>query len=268
MKKIGWTLLAVVFLVSCNKPEIPEINTDIAEAYLEFYEKGVSDKPGAEKALERARTGDSNNGYTDYLSAWMKIQSQDYNGSLSDMKAGNVKPKVIIYVTAPPPADSMQSLGRVRQVGFSTAKFEEFSVIAPDYFSECRKMGARVAQAEPVCSLSVLNGAGVIRKSFQSEIDFWKSKKDLKRAKVVEDQLLEFATWYDSFQKALSEKVTDLVGDAAKAAGMTESEKMDYAQGKPIADQRKAEIADKKRLELYAEEVAALRRMLKTMPGK
>lgn len=271
MKPIPIAVAVAVFacallIPGCGPADPPEINKGIADNYQTFCDKGASDRPGAAAALQAAKKADPANGYSDYLESWLKVQDKDFAGALEAIKTGNGAKKVVIYVTAPPPTDSMPTLGRVRQVGFSTEKFASFPDIAPEYFSEVRKMGYRVAQAEPVCSLSVLNGAGVVRKAYQSEIEFWKSKKDQAKVEATQKQLDAFAAWYDTFQTDLASKVADLVEEAAKAAGMSESEKMDYAQGKPIKDSHKVEVADKKREALYAEEINSLRKSLKTMP--
>jgi HD-GYP domain-containing protein (c-di-GMP phosphodiesterase class II) len=267
MKNSSWLVIGLgLVLVGCGPKPPAEVRPDIAAAYDEFYDVGGGDTGAAKIALAKARKADAENAYTDYLESWIAFRTKDYAGGLELLRTGNKREKCLIYVTEPPPADNIKSLGRIRQVGFETDNFKDFFEIAEDVFVEVRHMGKRVANAEPVNSLSVLNGTGVIRKSYQSEIAYWTEKKSEKDVQRVQTKLDEFTKWYDKFQKDLAEHVGDLMREAGEAAGMTDEELADYAQGKPIQDQGKIAKADAKRIELYEAEVRALRESLKGMP--
>jgi hypothetical protein len=264
--RIGIYGLALFILMGCNQaPVIPEVRPEIAQGFDEFYDQSITNPSGARAALESARSFDRENGYPDYLEAHLAIAKKDYAEMLRLMRAGNEKKSVTVYVSLPTPNDNMKSLGRLRQVGFATAQFKEFDEFAPELFVEARKMGSRVTLAEPVCTFTVVNGSALYRRVCQSELEYYKFKKDAAQAKVAQARLGAANSWYDKFKTEF--ELTDIMREAGKAAGMSESELMAYAQGRPVA-RAKAEAADRKRDEIYAAEVKSLREFLKSFPSE
>ncbi len=264
------TLAAVgvtCLLVGCGaSQDASYINEPIAEAYQEFYDLGASDPAGAMAALERAEKADPANAYTQFLKASAMAQKDDLEGALSVMEEAVAMPKVVHYVKVPPPGDEMQSLMRIRQLGFSTEKADKLGERAPDYFSAVKAVGAKVANSEPLTSLGVINGVGVIRRTLSSEVAYWEGRKDEAKAEEARARAEIFAEWQDAFTKSLSENLLNFMKEAGKAAGLSEQELMDYAGGKELADKGKQKRADEARQKIYEQEIESLRRSLKSMP--
>lgn len=242
------------------------VNPRIASFYQDFYDAGPSDPAAARRAVDQAIAADPDNAYGYYLRASLEASASRFEEALRWVREGNSKPKTVIYVSAPPPEDPMRSVARIRQLGFTAERAVDLGDRQPEYAAALRTMGARVAKAEPVASLSVLNGAGVVRAAYRAEIAFWEDRKDAARAKRLSEGLSRFVLWYDEMQGALAATLRNLIRDAGVKAGMTEEEIALYAAGKDIGNRSKQAKANQAKEAMYEEEVATLRRLLESMP--
>lgn len=249
-----------------SRGESAYVNEGIAGAYQEFYDKGTSDAAGALAALERAEKGDPANAYTQYLKASFYAQKGDLGAALEAMEKGHGMEKAVHYVATPPPGDPMQTLMRIRQLGFSTEKAGDLGERAPEYFEAVKEVGVRVANSEPLTTLGVINGVGVIRRTLQSEIAYWEEKEDADRASGSKTKAEELAAWQEEFTAKLADSLVNLMTEAGKEAGLTEDELADYAAGKDLKDKGKQKKADAARVKFYEREISVLREMLGTMP--
>lgn len=238
----------------------------IAGHYDTFYSEAPTDPDAAKEALRKARVLDQENAYTLYLMASLAAQEGDFATAFENLEQGNALTKTIVYVSAPPPADPMQSLTRFRQLGFASERAVDSIADPSSYFSALRTAGARVAKAEPIASLAVLNGVGVVRKAYQAEISYWKEASNQAKSQDLQRQLDEFQKWNESMTDGLAATLVDLMREAGKEAGLTEQELADYANRKPLRDKAKQRTADEARGRLYDREVEALRRALESMP--
>ena len=263
-------LICLVIASGCSPKSVnpPEVNPTIAADYQEFYEKGVSQPAVAKVALERAFKADPENGYTGYLRASMLAAKLDFEKALEEVAAANKMKKVIIYVEEPMPGGSVQSLTRIRQLGFTVDKTEGLGANRAEYYSAIRTMGARVSNAIPINSLAVLNGTAVIKKSYQSEIASLKKAGDSKRVAELQTEFDRFSSWYKELHTTMSETSKDFIREAGKAAGLTAEELADYSDGHALKDKDKQKKADDARLKMYQEEVDGLQKALKTLPVK
>lgn len=260
------TLCVALFALGGCKSDPDHIDTNLAKAYTDFYELGASDPEKALEALDRAERADPDNAYTQYLKASLPAQKGDLEKALALVEKGNMMEKSVIYCSVPPPGDDMSTLTRARQLGFSTEKADKLGSKAEEYFLAVKRAGEKIAQSEPLTSLGVMNGIGIIRRTLGSEVSYWTKKKDEKRAKAAQEEADTFRTWQDGFTKTLSSNLVNMMEGAGKAAGLTSEELALYAAGKPLKDQSKQDKADKERLRLYDKELEALRTELKTMP--
>lgn len=258
---------ALLALPGCRRdPDAAFVDARIAGLYEEFYNAGPTNPAAAREALGKLRDADPDNAYTHYLKASLAAQTGDLAGALEAIQKGNSLKKAVIYVSAPPPDDSMQTLTRVRQLGFTADRSGALGDKQLEYIRAVRAMGRRILEAEPVCSLSVVNGAGIVRKSYQSELAYWKAKKQKAEADRARKKLEEVERWYDGFNRKLAQELGDLVREAGKAAGLSEKELELYARGIELEDGAKQERADAAKKALYAKEVAALREAIRTFP--
>ncbi len=244
----------------------PYVNQGIADDYQAFYDQGPTQPKAAMEALDRAQRSDPENAYTLYLKASAHAQAGDLQKALDLLKQGNQLQKTLIYVTAPPPEDAMPTLSRVRQLGFTSSRAGDLGDKAQEYLRAVRHMGRRVALAEPVSSLGVLNGAGIVRKTYESEIEYWTKAKDLAKADAVKEALATFVAWYKDLSRNLADTLKDLIREAAKEAGLTEKEMELYSRGGDLGDAGKQQRADAARRKMYEAEVAVLRSELAKMP--
>lgn len=263
---LGFLVLAALASSGCGTSGDSTVNKKIASDYQTFYDSGPSDKDTASSAIDRAIAADPENGYSYYLKASL-VAATDAGAALELIEKGNNSPQSIIYVSAPPPEDTMQSLARIRQLGFTVERSEKLGQQLPDYALALRKMGERVAKSEPIASLAVLNGSGVIRTSYKAEIAFWQEAKDEERAKALQEEADAFSAWYEQMSKGLAEQMKDLVREAGKEAGMTEDEIALYGAGKDVGDTGKMAKANRAKEAMYKEEIETLRRFLSEMPS-
>lgn len=266
--KTSTILLLLVSAAGCASKVInpQEVNPAIAANFREFYDNGISKPAVAEKALNEAAKADPDDAYTGYLRASLSAQKLDFEKALEQVSAANKQKRVIIYIEEPMPGGSVQSLTRIRQLGFSVDKAASLGSKLPQYFTEIRTMGVRVANAIPINSLAVLNGTGVIKKSYQSEIAFYEKAKDTQKLAQVKSEFQEFTKWRNELNAVMASTTKDFVREAAKAAGMTAEELALYSDGHELKDKEKQKKADETRLKIYQDEVNALQRALKTLP--
>lgn len=260
-------LIALAGVTGCRRdPASAFVDRRIAGWYEEFYNAGPTNAALAREALSKVMGADSENAYTHYLQASLQAQSGDLDGALQSVQRGNALKKVVIYVSAPPPEDSMQTLTRIRQLGFTVDRSDGLGQKQLDYIRAIQAMGRRILEAEPLCSLSVVNGAGIVRKALQSEVAYWSAKKNKTEAEHTRKKLDEVEQWYDAFKKRLAEALGDLVREAGRAAGLDGKELELYAKGVNLNDRAKQELADKFKKDLYAKEVEALRKAIRNFP--
>jgi len=261
-----WAFAGVVAvtIVGCGSSD-PTVNPGIANYYQAFYDAGPNDPAAARRATDAAIAADPDNAYGYYLRASLEA-SISYDAALKWVEDGNRRTKTVIYVSAPPPEDSMQSVARIRQLGFTAARASDLGVRQPSYAAALRTMGARVAKAEPTASLAVLNGAGVVRAAYKAEIAYWNSRKDIARAKRLGEGQARFDRWYDEMQDGLTATVRDLIRDAGRQAGMSEDQVVLYAAGKDVGDQAKQAKANQAKEAMYRQEIQTLRKFLNQMP--
>jgi hypothetical protein len=259
--------LPLLLIAGCaSNPNPAYYNPTIAADYQEFYDKGVTEKVAANAALERARKADPENAYTTFLQASATAAEGDFDKTLSLLETGLKQKKTVIYVATLPPDDPMTTLNRIRQLGFSTERAKDLGDRQPAFFSSVRQAGERVAKAEPTTSLGVMNGIGMIRKSYQTESAYWNLKKDAAKKKAIDAKLAEFTKWSETLSEKLAATLRNLMKDAAKEAGLTEEELASYAKGEPLKDKDKQAKADAAREKMYADEIATLVENLKSMP--
>ncbi len=262
-------LAALLFSVSgCQKGgESAAINPGIAEQYNLFASLSASQPAQALAALDKAENADPENAYTYYLRACLEAQTGDYDSAFGTLVKSNKLQKVVHYVSEAPPGDPMQSLSKVRQLAFTLGKAEGLGADFSAYSREIRIAGARIAGMEPLSSLGVLNGTGLVRRAYQEEIAVLTRKNDKAKAAELQKKLDEFKKWSDVLLADLAEEVKDLTREAGKAAGLTDAELADYAMGKNLDDKGKQKKADEAKLKMYDAEIALLREKLKTMPN-
>lgn len=244
-------------------PVEPYLNATIAGHYQDFYTNGPTDPDAAMKALDAAEQADRKNAYTLYLRAAAQASAKKYGQALQTMQAAHALPEVTHYVATPPPDDDMATLARIRQLGYSTRDATSLGQDAEAYCRNVRMVGARVANAQPVTSLGALAGIAVIRNSYENHL---KLKLDSTNAKALRAEQTAFTAWSETFNDGLKSTVKNMMEEAGKAAGLSESELVQYAKGERLADSEKQRKADEARVKLYDAEVAEITRLLKAMP--
>lgn len=266
IRPFHFLLIFVIFisLAGCTKGgDAAFVNEGIAQKYAEFYTLGPSNPDAALNALREAQRSDPENAYSILLEASHSAQQGEFSAALDLMLKASAMPKSVHYVASLPPDDPMQTLNRVRQLGFTAKRLKGLGGREVEYFRAVRKSGEQVAKSEPVTSLGVICGSSMIRSAWQAEIAFVKGAD---KAAAVES-LKRFEAWSDSLTNALSEANKDIVREAGAAASLTEAELADFSRGVPLKDSGKQKRADEARLKLYEAEIGVLRKALESLPN-
>ncbi|MFQ3587970.1 MAG: hypothetical protein SNJ74_12235 [Fimbriimonadaceae bacterium] len=240
-------------------------NPKIAELYEQFYETGPSNPAESRRAIAEAIAADPENAYSLYLRASLEAKDTP-DQALETIRTGNGLSRCVIYVSAPPPEDSMRSLTRIRGMSALLGRDEIAGERLPEWAAALRTMGRRVAQAEPTASLAVLNGTAVVRAAYRAEIRFWEDAKQPDRAQALKEGLDRFEQWHSEMQAGLSATLKDLVREAARQAGMDERETALYAAGKNVGDNAKQAKANRAKEAMFRREIEVLRAFLAKMP--
>ncbi|MDX2065167.1 MAG: hypothetical protein SFX74_05440 [Fimbriimonadaceae bacterium] len=257
-------LASVVLLAGCQSGTAePYLNATIAGHYQDFYTNGPTDPDAAMRALDAAEQADRKNAYTLYLRATAEAGAKKYAEALQTMQAAHALPNVTHYVATPPPDDDMATLGRIRQLGYTTRDAKALGDDAAMYCRNVRKVGARVAKAQPITSLGALAGIAVIRNSYENEL---KLKLSPEAEQSLKAERAKFDAWTTTFNDGLKSTLKNMMQEAGKAAGLTDAELVQYAKGERLANAEKQRKADEARAKLYDAEVAEITRLLETMP--
>jgi hypothetical protein len=261
-------LVAMVLLAGCAaKSGGPAyVNPEIASAYSDFYTMSASDPAAASAALQKAKKADPENAYTLYLEASVPAQKREFGDALKLIQEGNGRTKIVHYVATPPPDDPMQTLNRVRQLGYALDHVGTEGEQGLEFIRAVRTAGRRVALAEPVTSLGAAAGISIVRRSYEAEVEYSKAKKSKPEETAAQQALEKFQTWNGTFSKGMAEVAADMYREAGKAANLTEAELADYSHDKPLKDKAKQEKADAFREKLYELEITTLKKLLEHMP--
>ena len=265
---IASAVCLLVSLSGCGGTKSPSyVNAEIANSYSDFFAKLNAGKADAEPALDIATQKDPNNAYTQYLKAGMWVKHSDLAKALEAIKSGNKMPKMVHYVSAEPPEDSMKTLALIKRIGYSTDNDKDLGKNASEYYTEVRVMGSRIAKSEPVFQLSILAGISVIRRTFTNQISALAKAKDKAALDKVQKQFEAFDKWDAATKRLMTDQNGDTIKQIAEEAGLSAEESRDFSRGLTLKDSKKQEQADAVRVRINAQERAALIKQLDQMPS-
>lgn len=265
-KLASWVLATLVVAGSvCGCRSDRTVHPKIAQLYETFYDTGPSNPAESRRAIGEAIAADPENAYSLYLRASLEA-AESPDQALETIRAANAKERCVIYVSAPPPEDSMRTLTRIRGLSAVLGREDVVGDRLPEWAAALRVMGRRVAQADPTASLAVLNGTAVVRAAYRAEIRYWKEKERPERVRALQESFDRFERWNADMQAALSETLKDLVREAARQAGMDERQTALYAAGKNVGDTAKQARANRAKEAMFRRETEVLRQFLDKMP--
>ena len=261
------TFSVTCLIIGCSSSSGPEyINPKIAGYYSDFYSKSNSKAGGALDSLDLAEKEDPNNAYTMYLKASYYIDQNELDKGLSTLVKANALSKVLLCVTAEPPEDPIQTLSKIKRLGYGLDKLGKLGDQQAQYYAGIRKAGQKIANATPINSLSILAGVGLVRKGYEGEIAFRKERKDLAAVSSWQAKQKSFDTWEDALKKTMAANNGDATKEIALAVNLTPEEARDFSRGIALKDKAKQEKAEAAAMKIRAAESAAMKAALASMP--